>query len=182
METGERPLHPKFLILLGCAVTIAVLDRASKWVIEATVAPERPIVVIEGFFQITHARNPGAALGLFQDLPWWVFVGLTLVALWLIALFYRGIEPDQRLPAAALGLIVGGALGNLWDRVLPPHSVIDFLHFDLGLFVFPDFNLADSAIVIGVGLLLLDSATGEAEQSASASSGETARDSPESAH
>ena len=77
----------------------------------------------------------------------------------------RQVAPGDRLSASALGLIVSGALGNLIDRVAR-QEVVDFLQFDLGLFVFPDFNVADSAIVIGVGLLLLDVITSEAEESA----------------
>jgi len=88
------------------------------------------------------------------------------VALGLIGSFFRQIDEHDRLSAFSLGLIVSGALGNLTDRVFRG-EVIDFLQFDFGLFVFPDFNLADSAIVIGVGLLLLDVVTQESEESVS---------------
>jgi signal peptidase II len=85
------------------------------------------------------------------------------VALVMIGSFFRRIEPNDRLSAVSLGLIVSGALGNLIDRVARGGEVVDFLQFNLGLFVFPDFNVADSAIVIGVVLLLLDVVTHETE-------------------
>ncbi len=158
-------MSPKLRIVLVLVAVLVPLDQATKWWIANNVSPLDPIEVIPGFFRLTHARNPGAALGLFQDVPIFVFIGLTLVALGLIWSFYRQVESDDRMSAAALGLIVAGALGNLCDRVLH-QAVVDFLQFDLGLFIFPDFNVADSAIVIGVGLLLLDVLTAEAQESA----------------
>lgn len=155
----------KLRMLVVLAAVIVPLDQLAKLWVAAHVSPLDPIRVIPGFFSITHARNPGAALGFFQDVHVTVFIGLTVVALVLIWSFYRQIDPDDVLSGTALGLIVSGALGNLIDRVVRG-EVIDFLQFDLGLFVFPDFNVADSAIVIGVGLLLLDVVASESEESA----------------
>ena len=160
-------MSPRIRLLLAITPAIVLLDQLTKAWITANVQPHRPIDVIEGFFKITHARNPGAALGLFQGAPWWVFVVLTCVAVGLIAHYYRQIRPDDKLSGTALALILGGAFGNLIDRVRQ-HEVVDFLQFDLGLFIFPDFNVADSAIVVGVGLLLLDAVITESEQSAPA--------------
>ena len=157
----------KLRVVLLLVAVLVPLDQATKWWVENNVAPLEPIVVIDGFFRITHARNPGAALGLFQGVPMAAFIALTCVALALIWSFYRQVRPDDKLSAAALGLIVSGAFGNLIDRIWR-QEVVDFLQFDLGLFIFPDFNVADSAIVIGVGLLLLDVVTSEAEESAPA--------------
>jgi signal peptidase II len=157
-------LSPKLRIVLVLAAILIPLDQATKWWIAENVSPLQPIDVIPGFFRLTHARNPGMALGLFQDVHIAVFIGLTIVALGLIWSFYRQVDPNDRLSAYALGLIVSGAFGNLIDRVVH-NAVVDFLQFDLGLFVFPDFNVADSAIVIGVGLLLLDVVTSEAQES-----------------
>jgi signal peptidase II len=158
-------LSPKLRIVLVLVAVLVPLDQATKWWIANNVSPLDPIEVIPGFFRLTHARNPGAALGLFQDVPIAVFIGLAVVALGLIWSFYRQVESDDRMSAAALGLIIAGACGNLIDRVVH-HAVIDFLQFDLGLFIFPDFNVADSAIVIGVGLLLIDLLIAEAQESA----------------
>ena len=76
----------------------------------------------------------------------------------MILSFYRGLAADDHRQAISLGLILAGALGNLIDR-LTRGEVVDFLQFDFGIFIFPDFNVADSAIVIGVGLLLLEAFT-----------------------
>ena len=155
----------KLRIMAALLLVVAGADQATKWWIENNVSPFDPLVVIEGFFQLTHARNSGIALGLFQGTHWAVFVALTSCALALIVYFYRQTPADDKLSALALGLIVGGAVGNLIDRVFR-REVIDWVQFDLGLFVFPDFNVADSAIVIGVGLLLLDAVVSEVEESA----------------
>ena len=156
-------MSAKLKIVLILVLVILPLDQLSKWWIAANVSPFAPIEVIPGFFRLTHARNPGAALGFFQNVHIGVFIALTVAALGLIWSFYRQVEDDDRLSAVSLGLIVSGAFGNLTDRVVH-QEVVDFLQFDLGLFIFPDFNVADSAIVIGVGLLLLDTFTREAER------------------
>ncbi len=148
-------MNPKVRVLLLAFAVVLPLDQLTKLWVVTRVSPFDPVEVIEGFFHITHSRNPGAALGLFQGTPVVVFVVLTLLAIGLVASFYRRLEPDDRLSAAALGMIVGGASGNLFDRLFRG-EVIDFLQFDLGLFVFPDFNVADSSIVVGIALLLRD--------------------------
>ena len=158
-------LSSKLKVLLTLVLILVPLDQVTKWWIATNVSPYQPIEVIDGFFRLTHARNPGAALGLLQGLPIGVFIGLSVLALGLIAWFYRQVEEWDRLSAVSLGLIISGALGNLIDRVVH-QEVVDFLQFDFGLFIFPDFNVADASIVIGVGLLLLDAFTAEAEQSA----------------
>jgi signal peptidase II len=152
---------PKLRTLLLIVAVVLPLDQISKIWVSRHVSPMDPIVLIDGFFRITHARNPGMALGLFQDAPVVGFIALTLVALGLILSFFRRVPDSDVLSATALGLILAGALGNLIDRVLRG-EVVDFLQFDLKLFVFPDFNFADSAIVIGVLLLLLEVVASEA--------------------
>jgi signal peptidase II len=134
---------------------VVPLDQATKAWVEGNVSPFGAMPIIPGFFQITHARNPGAALGLFQGTPVVVFVVLTVIAMALVVSFYRRVEPDDGPSSFALGLILGGAVGNLIDRLVRG-EVVDFLQFDLRLFIFPDFNVADSAIVIGIALLLRD--------------------------
>ena len=135
-------MTPKLRALLIVVGTVLPLDYLTKLWIVKNVMPADPIRVIPGFFSITHARNPGAALGLLQDVHVFFFIALTVVALGLILSFYRKADPQDRLSATALGLVLAGALGNLIDRVIR-HEVVDFLQFDLGLFIFPDFNVAD---------------------------------------
>jgi signal peptidase II len=158
---------PKTKTALACMLCVVPLDQLTKWWISTTIPHGGWIDVVEGFFRLTHARNPGAVLGLFQQTPVWIFVALTAAALVLIGSFHRQLEPGDRFSASALGLILGGALGNLLDRVRVG-EVVDFLQFDLGLFVFPDFNVADMCIVIGVSLLLLEVVAQETEESVGA--------------
>jgi signal peptidase II len=160
-------MTPKVRTLLALVAVIVPLDQITKSLVASGI--ERgsywaPFPSLDGFFRITHARNAGAALGLAQGLPVFVFIALVIVALIMIGSFFRRIEPNDRLSATSLGLIVAGALGNLSDRIFRGGEVVDFLQFNLGLFVFPDFNVADMAISIGVVLLLLDVVTHETEQ------------------
>lgn len=148
-------MSPKLRLLLLVSCLVLPMDQLTKAWVVSSVNPFEPHVVVEGFFQITHARNTGAALGLFQGTPVTVFVGLTLLAIGLIISFYRRIDAEDRVSVVALGMILGGAVGNLIDRVARG-EVVDFIQFDLRLFVFPDFNIADSAIVVGIALLLRD--------------------------
>lgn len=160
---GARVMPRKLSTLLVTFVVVLALDQATKALVAARIEPGgvgSAVPVIEGFFYITHARNPGAAFGLLVDWPWaWrltVFVSVAILAVVVIASFYRGLAPGERFNAMALGLILGGSIGNLVDR-LTRGEVIDFLHFRLwGSFAWPDFNVADSCIVLGVTALIIE--------------------------
>ena len=146
------------------------LDLATKLLVDRHLSYADRIPVIEGFFYLTHVRNPGAAFGLFADgdpqLRLWLFVGVSLVAVGIVFSFFRQLAPGDRLSALALGLILGGAVGNLLDRVFRG-EVVDFLHFQLWHgYAWPDFNLADSFIVVGVAILILDMLASEGEDRA----------------
>lgn len=144
------------------AALVVVLDQLTKLWIVYNIQPFDPLVLVPGFLKLTHARNPGMMLGLLPQVPVAVFVVFALVALGLLFHFFRQVAEQDRLSATALGLVIGGALGNLADRITRG-AVVDFLQFDLGWFIWPDFNVADSAIVIGCALLVLDLAAAEAE-------------------
>lgn len=141
------------------AIAAILLDRVTKVIIEHTLPSNDAITVIPGFFQITHVHNRGAAFGLFADsTSEWrtaLLVGFSTVALGVVA--YLLWKSDHSLPSTAIGLsmILGGAVGNLWDRVALG-QVTDFLHFYIGEHVWPDFNVADSCIVIGAILLMVE--------------------------
>ena len=158
-------MTPKLRTLLVLVATLLPLDFFSKRWIAANVSRYEPIEVIEGFFRITHAENPGMAFGLFQNVHISVFILLSFLALGLMISIYRGVPAHDRLGATALGLILAGALGNLIDRVFWGR-VVDFLQFDFGVFIFPDFNVADSCIVIGTGLFLFELVASETEEAA----------------
>jgi signal peptidase II len=160
-------MTPKARLFLGAFAVSLVLDQGAKEWVARTMSFADRIRVIDGFFYITHVRNRGAAFGLFADSPELVrvalFIGVALVAIGLIFSFYRRLAPGDRLAALSLGLILGGAAGNLIDR-LRYGEVVDFLHFILwGGYVWPDFNLADTWIVVGVALLVIELLASEGE-------------------
>ena len=142
------------------AATLAVIamDQASKaWMrhflpVEGGVYP-----LIPGCLQLTHRRNPGIAFSMFDSHAWApaVFAVIALAAALAIGWIVWHNRAMPRLLATAMGLVAGGALGNMIDRVHPPFMVVDFIDCYLGRYHWPAFNVADSAICIGVGALLL---------------------------
>jgi signal peptidase II len=141
------------------ALLVLALDRLTKWTIAHRLSLHDSIQVIPGFFRIVHAENPGAAFGIFADAPtqWKValLILLSVIALLIVsALLWKN---SHRLTTTGVGLslILGGAIGNLWDRIVSRH-VVDFLLFYVGRCQWPAFNVADSAIVVGAGLLVFE--------------------------
>ena len=146
--------------MYGLAGAVFAIDRLTKWIIETRVSRFDTHVVIPGFFDIVHSENQGAAFGLFaESTSEWrtlVLIGFSIVALvTLVAMLWRSPRLDRKT-AIALALILGGAMGNVFDRLVRDGGVTDFLLFYIGSYQWPAFNAADSAIVIGSGLLLLD--------------------------
>lgn len=147
------------IFYLLVSVAALVLDRLTKWQVQRRIELPDSISVIPGFFRIVHLENPGAAFGIFSDTPTPLKLGL-LIALSAIAMVVVTIllwKSSTSLSSTSVGLslILGGAIGNLWDRVLH-HRVTDFLLFYYHQYEWPAFNLADSAIVVGAALLVLD--------------------------
>ena len=147
------------LPLYAIALSIVILDQASKFAVVHSMRLGQTIVLIPGFFNLSYVLNPGAAFGILAShspsfrSPF--FVGVSLLAIGLIVYYYhRYLREPTRLPGAALGLILGGAVGNLIDR-LRVGMVIDFLDVFVSAYHWPAFNVADAAISIGVGLMLL---------------------------
>jgi signal peptidase II len=140
------------------ALIVGVLDRWSKRAVAARIALYSHIQIIPGFFQLTHTENTGAAFSLFADSPsHWksaILIGFSLVAM-AIVLFLLWRQQSLTITGIALSLILGGAAGNLWDRVLHGR-VVDFLLFYVKQYQWPVFNLADSCIVIGACLLVME--------------------------
>jgi signal peptidase II len=145
------------LIALGALVA----DQVSKYVVEKTISvgPDRGHVIIPGLVTLVHTSNPGVAFGLGAEstAPWMapllILFSVAVIALlvWLLATNRAGGWFGQ----CGLALILGGAVGNVLDRVLR-HSVTDFIDFHIGGYHWYTFNLADSAIVIGAGLVVLE--------------------------
>jgi signal peptidase II len=148
-----RKLH--FLI----AILVVALDRLSKWLVAQRITLHDSINVFPGFFHLTHVENRGAAFGLFSDSPseWKIAVLIlfSLVALVVVSTLLWKNSHVMSTTGFGLALILGGAIGNLWDRLLDGH-VVDFLDFSFGGYHWPAFNIADSAIVLGALLLVAE--------------------------
>jgi len=163
-------MTPKLKVALGAFLVAVPADQITKYLVNENLVFSDRRPVIEGLFYLTHVRNTGAAFGIFSDaapsLRMTLFIGVSLVATGIILSFYRKLAPGDRLSALALGLILGGACGNLIDRIRLG-EVIDFLHVRLwGGYSWPDFNLADSFIVVGVSILILELLASEGESRA----------------
>lgn len=143
-----------FLIALG----VFTLDRWSKWIIETQFGAYDTKTVIPGFFNIVRSRNPGVAFGIFAEnssqsrTP--ILIGLSIIAVLLLAGMLWRIDRLDSPSATGLALIFGGAMGNVFDRVRMG-SVTDFLDFYAGTYHWYTFNLADASICTGAGLLIL---------------------------
>ena len=145
---------PKLARWLALATIVVLLDQASKvWVLGAFRLAEHRVVT--PFFNLVLVFNPGASFSFLADAGgWqkWLFVGLALgISAWLLSLLRH--HAHERLLPAALSLILGGAIGNVIDR-LRFDAVVDFLDFHLAGYHWPAFNVADSAITVGVALML----------------------------
>jgi len=141
------------------ALLVVFLDRVTKIAVAKNISLHDGIQVIPGFFRLTHVENRGAAFGLFADSPaqWKIamLVLFSIVALVVVlALLWRNSHA-MTSTGIGLALILGGAIGNLWDRLLNGR-VVDFLLFYIGQYQWPAFNVADSAIVCGAGLLVIE--------------------------
>ena len=148
------------LKVYGGAVGVFILDRFTKWLIETHVSFLDTLQIIPGFFDIVHTENRGVAFSLFNDSTWeWrtaLLVLFSLAAVVLVGGFiFRRADRLDRYSLTGFALILGGALGNVFDRIVWGR-VTDFLDFYIGAFHWPAFNVADSAIVIGSALLLLE--------------------------
>jgi signal peptidase II len=152
-EHAMRKYH--FLI----AALVVVFDRLGKWIVDKNIALHESVAVVPGFFHLTHVENRGAAFGLFAESPseWKiaVLVLFSLVALVVVSALLWKNSHAMTTTGVGLALILGGALGNLWDRLLSG-QVVDFLDFYVGNYHWPAFNLADSAIVVGALLLVTE--------------------------
>jgi signal peptidase II len=155
----QSPRRLAWLLLISALVYVA--DQLTKAMVVAHVHLGGAIPVIDGVFRISHWTNEGAAFSLFADSASpntvrWGLVAFTVLAS--LAVLIALIRMGHRISAAtiALALILGGALGNLHDRILTG-SVVDFLEVHIFHYHWPDFNIADSAVVTGACLLLLDS-------------------------
>ena len=141
-------------------VGVVALDRATKLYIRARVSPVDVYPVIPRFFNIVHTENPGAAFGMFSDSPTeWrgiLLVSISVAVMTILGvMLWRMAAAQSHVTSTGLALVFGGALGNLVDRLFRG-TVTDFVQLFFGSYEFPSFNVADSAITIGAGLLVMD--------------------------
>jgi len=149
-----RPAVPWF----GIAAALIVLDQLVKWLVLGYFAARGPVQPVTGFFNLVLACNKGAAFSFLADAPGWqtpLFSAFAIVAAVVVGVLIVK-NPGKRLFCAGLALVLGGALGNLIDR-LRIGCVVDFLDFHAAGWHWPAFNVADSAITVGAVLLILDS-------------------------
>ena len=146
---------------LVIAAFVTALDQVAKWLIVGRMMVPPHTIRVTPFFDLVLSWNPGISFGLFRDNPeigGWIFIAVAgLITLTLMVWLAR---VERGFLALAIALIIGGAVGNIVDR-LRFGAVIDFLYFHLGDLGFPAFNVADSAITVGVTLILMDSLFGE---------------------
>jgi signal peptidase II len=146
---------------LAFAGLLIVLDQLTKWWVSSALDYQEAIPVLP-FFSLVRVHNTGAAFSFLADAAgWqrWFFIGIGIVASVIIVRLLRRHAREPRM-ALALALVLGGALGNIIDRVLLGH-VVDFLYFHYRGFAWPAFNVADSAISVGAVLLIWDSLRGK---------------------
>ena len=166
-------MSPKYVWFTLVTVIGVLLDQVTKYWIRANIEyRDTGITVIDGFFDIVHAQNPGAALGLLGNVPYarYLFVVFTLVAGAVIINMQRQLGDRERFLPVVLGLILSGAIGNAIDRIINEGGrVTDFLRFHtegapelqawlgstIGMTEYPSFNVADIALVVGVILFII---------------------------
>lgn len=150
-------MKQKYLILLTLTPLILVIDQLTKLYIDRTMKLYQSFPVIDGLFSITYLRNKGAAFSFLANASWRLpfFILVSIIAVVAIMVAFSKLRDDQRFAASSLTLIFSGAIGNLMDRVRLG-EVIDFLDVYWKSHHWPAFNVADSAICVGVALLALD--------------------------
>jgi signal peptidase II len=145
------------LVWIWLSLLVLALDQISKLLVIDQLTPYVDVIAVTGFFNLVHVHNTGAAFSLFADQPGWqrdFFIGVALIATGVILYLMRKTQ-GRRTFSIALALILGGAIGNVIDRILYGH-VIDFLDVYVAGWHWPAFNIADSAISVGAVMLIID--------------------------
>jgi signal peptidase II len=153
---SERSVRALYLWIAALVVTV---DQITKALVDRLMELHESREIIAGLVRLTYVRNRGAAFGVLSDaeLPYqaWIFAAVSVAALFAIGVYAWRLPAASRLPRLALALVIGGAFGNLVDRVRLGY-VIDYVDVFWGRYHWPAFNVADSCITIGVALLVVD--------------------------
>ena len=160
-ESGQSEmLRDRFGGPIAVGLAVIVLDQVTKRVIRDRVHVRESVPVLDGFLNIVHARNPGAAFSFLADAPAWFrgpfFIAITVTAIGVLFYVISRLTAEDRLMRIALGGVLGGAVGNLIDR-LTYGEVTDFIDVHWRSHHWPAFNVADSSITIAVGAVILHS-------------------------
>jgi len=151
-------LHPKLRLVLVIVVAIVVLDQATKAIVDRAMPLYHSTPIIENFFSLTYIRNTGAAFGILARsgaaFRRTFLIGFSVIAIGFIVAMLRRLPSDEKVLTVALAFILGGAFGNLIDRLVYG-EVIDFLDFYWSGYHWPAFNVADSFITVGVVIILV---------------------------
>ena len=154
MSDGDK----RYRILLGAGVAAVVLDQLTKLWIMASIPLNGGVEVIPGLFDLVNIRNRGAAFGYLNrsDIEWqfWLFLAATAISAVVVFMLARSARRNETWLFVGLGMVLGGAAGNLIDRIRF-RAVVDFLDFFVGQWHWPAFNVADIAICCGAGLVCL---------------------------
>lgn len=159
MQFNRSGMKRKYWLLLIFSIGILLLDQWTKTMVLQKLALYQRVEVIRGFFNLTHVRNTGGAFGIFGGekggLGSILFVIVSLIAMGAIVFLFLKIKENEKTLALSFSLILSGAVGNLIDR-LRCGEVIDFLDVHVSTYHWPAFNVADSAICVGIGLMALE--------------------------
>jgi len=158
MRIADFKMKRKYWVLIICFVSILILDQYTKHEAQQKIPLYHTIKVIDGFFNLTHLRNTGGAFGILagkkEGIGSLFFIAVSLVAIGTILYLFHKLKEDERILSLSLSLVLSGAIGNLIDRIRYG-EVVDFLDFHLFSYHWPAFNIADSAITIGIGLMAI---------------------------
>ena len=156
---GEFSMRRKYWILLIVFLVVISLDQSTKLMIQQTLPLHKQVEVLPGFFNLIHVRNTGGAFGIFggekDPVGSALFVAASLVAVGILVILFLRVKDHEKSLSFSLSLLLSGAIGNLIDRIAYG-EVIDFLDFYVSSYHWPAFNIADSAISVGIGLMALE--------------------------
>ena len=169
LELGQQKMKKKYWVLLFLLIWIVSVDQWTKHSVQKGLPLHHSVPVMKGFFNLTHVRNPGGAFGIFASQKGGVgsilFVVVSLNAIGILLYLFFRAKKDEEILSLAFSLVLSGAIGNLIDR-FRYGEVIDFLDFYLFSFHWPAFNIADSAISVGIVLILIEILTRDLKKSA----------------
>ena len=152
-------MKKKYWILLVVFLVVIALDQSTKLMIQQTLPLHNKVEIIPGFFNLIHVRNAGGAFGIFGGekgpMGSVLFVAASLVAVGILVILFMRVKEHEKMLKFSFALLLSGAIGNLIDRV-SYGEVVDFLDFHVSSYHWPAFNVADSAISFGIGLMALE--------------------------